>query len=483
MKKMRIFALILLAVLLASCGAPASDAPTSADTAAVTESSAAVETELTPLLPADLSFDGKSFVFGVVDNPNARNLLVMEEMTGEVLNDAQYSVISSANEALNVSISQHILTNGYPAAGSLIPIIAAGDDAVQVANVYCVDVTTLLVGGYIRNYADIPYIDLEKPWWDSSVNESLTLAGIRYAAIGDLSISTHDLTYCLLFSKKLAGDFGLESPYDLVSSGKWTMDNMAVLAEAVLTDVNGDGVQDENDLYGYLSHTKMALPGFWIGAGEKSIEIDDKGIPYIAMDDERFVNVINKIFAVTWDNGVRYTKASTETPDVPLLYRQMFTSDKSLFLDCSLFWISTLRDMESDFGILPYPKYDEAQDSYHARVSYYMPPVIPVTSADDALVGSVLEEANYLAYRSVKPAYYEISLKGKYSRDEDSEQMLDMIFNSRVIDLGDTLLCAQIRDGFMTTLYKSGKPDLASKLEASRPAIQKTIDDMIAALP
>ena len=156
-----------------------------------------------PDLPEGLGFEGADFTFGVVVNTNARNAILMEEMTGEVLNDAQYTTVAETNEALNVKIGEYTMTTGYPAANGIIPLITAGDDVVQVANVYCVDAPTLMGKGYARDYAEIPYIDLTKPWWDNGVNESLSLVGFRYSAIGDLSISTHDLTYILLFSAAL----------------------------------------------------------------------------------------------------------------------------------------------------------------------------------------------------------------------------------------------------------------------------------------
>lgn len=226
--KKKLMSAILAALLLASSFSmfSCSDGGSTEETTATDTPSAAEEvveetepeTEvIKPDLPEDLSFSGSTFTFGVVDNANARNFLVMEELTGEALNDAQFSVIEDAQEQLDITITQHVLTNGYPAAGSLTPLIAAGDDTIQVANVFCVDTTTLLTGGQILGYKDVPYIDLEKPYWDQSVNNELMLGDMRYAAIGDLSISTHDLTYILLFNKQSITDFGMDNPYDLVN--------------------------------------------------------------------------------------------------------------------------------------------------------------------------------------------------------------------------------------------------------------------------
>lgn len=483
--KQRIISAILLAAMmiagLISC-AEAADEKTqeAADVSAANEEETEAETEITPDIPSDLKFDGASFVFGTVENPNARNSLIMEEITGEVLNDAQYQVIENTSDALDVAISQNVMTKSYPAAAALIPFITAGDDEIQVANVFCVDATTLMSKGYIQDYDRIDYIDLEKPWWDSKVNDSLVFAGMRYAAIGDLSISTHDLTYALVFNKAMIEDNTLDNPYELISSGKWTMDKMSDMMVAVLNDVNGNGKSDKEDVCGYVAANKMILPGFWIGAGERTIELDEEGIPALAVTDERFIDVFNKVFEITYDNNAHFVTATDM--DVPTDARKMFTNNQSLFMDCSLFYVEKLRDMDTDFGVIVYPKFDENQSDYHSRVSYYMPPVIPMSTEQYTLIGAVLEMSNYYASRQVRPAYYEICLKGKYARDEESIEMLDVILGNRVVDLGDTLFCADIRDGFMVQMYDQNNRDIVSTAAKKEKGIDRTITKMVEAV-
>ena len=474
----RTFSLALcLLLLLTACGDTENTTPETA--AAVEDTVESVETAEVPDLPSDLSFDGAAFTFGVLDNPNARNPIVMEELTGEALNDAQYNTINSAAETLNVVIGEYLIEENYPATNTIRSIVAAGDDVIQVANLYCAAAPVMLVDGYAADYNTVPYIDLTKSYWDQSVNASLTLGDMRYAAIGDLSITTHDLTFILLFSKEQITQNNLESPYDLVGDGKWTMDAMQQMMETVTADVNGDGKYDAEDNYGYLATIKNVLPSFWIGASEITISLNDKGIPEMSMNDERFINVIDRIFTMTYDNNARFLSKKAE--DVNEENINMFQENKGLFMDCSLFWVGALRDMETDFGIIPYPMYDEAQGEYYARVSYFMPPIIPITNQNLELTGAVLEMTNYLAKQSITPAYYEISLKGKYSRDEESVEMLDLIFDHRVIDLGDTIFCPDVRDGFFSNMYSTNKRDLVSTVQKNEAKIQSTIDNMVSA--
>lgn len=479
-------ALLLAAVMLfASCSSVSvedtektevsSESNTQVTIDAVTEETDE-DTIKAPELP---EFNGETFTFGIVDNVNMRNTIVIEELNGEALNDARFETLINTNDELNISIAELVLTNGYPSASSLMPFITAGDDTIQVANVFCVDALTLMSKAYIRDYSVLENIDLTNPWWDKSVNEALTFAGMRYGAIGDFSISTHDLTYILLFSDKLVTDNNLESPYSLVWEGRWTMDKMAEMMESVLRDANGNGKRDEGDIFGYLSHYKMVLPGFWVGAGERTLEVDpETNIPALAIEDERFMNIFNKVFEITYDNEARF-KIANEECDCPIGYRNMFANDQALFLDSSFFYAGTLREMENDFGIIPYPKYDENQEKYYARVSYFMPPVIPVTNENVSLTGAVLEEINYQAKLKITHAYYEVSLKGKYARDPESIEMLDMIFANRFVDLGDSLFCVEIRDGFMRDMYNANDRNLASKLKTQSKMIGKIIEKAV----
>ena len=146
----------------------------------------------------------------------------------------------------------------------------------------------------------------------------------------------------------------------------------------------------------------------------------------------------------------------------------MFSEGKALFMDMSFFFIEELREMETDFGIIPYPKYDENQSSYATRLCYYMPAVVPITITGERLDrAGVMLEALACEYASnVVPAYYEIALKTKAARDEESQGMLDIIFNNRVIDLGDSTFCGELRDGAMRQLFDSKKNTLASRAKS-----------------
>ncbi len=468
--------LLLLCAGLISCGEAASTpVETSADTAAATEAVTETETEfLYKDDLGDITFGGVEFRIRTIENANVHSYVDVAEESGEVYDDSLYKRNRKIEERFDIKIVETIAEDKSAPVRTLIQ---AGDDAFELGVLRCDDAMFFYTDGLTHSISDIPNIDLTKPYWASKLNESLTIDGKQYVAIGDYDINVLDLTYALAFNKQMVSDYDMESPYQLVGDGKWTMDAMLSMMTEVLSDINGDGVMDVNDRWGFLSHSKQVSPNFWIGAGEMSILKDENDIPYINMTSERFVNVFNKFYTITWDAETWFSKTIGDY-DVPTDNIQIFSEGRSMFMDVSFFHINNLRDMETDFGILPYPKYDEAQSEYYSRVSYYWANIIPVTNSKLDMTGAILEALNCESANYVVPAYYEIALKTKYSRDEESAAMLDLIFENRVVDLGDTVLCASIRDGFIAQMFKSNKRDIASQVAKKEKTIQRQFDKM-----
>jgi hypothetical protein len=61
---------------------------------------------------------------------------------------------------------------------------------------------------------------------------------------------------------------------------------------------------------------------------------------------------------------------------------------------------------------------------------------IPTGGDDDERTSTIIEALAYGGYKYITPAYYDIALKSKYARDEESSEMLDIILAGRSADLG-----------------------------------------------
>ncbi|MCI8387190.1 MAG: hypothetical protein HFE63_01835 [Clostridiales bacterium] len=423
-----------------------------------------------------MKFPGETFTFLVYSNAAAHNEMTTDEQNGDTLNDAIYQRKMRTEERLGCNIEEIVSEDGE-IANTFRTSVMSGTDEFNVANVRCTDALTFWEDGLTISVADLPYVDITKNYWNKSFNDSLTLSGQQYIAIGDMNISTHDLTYALLFNKQLIEDYSLESPYDLVRDGKWTSSKMAEMMKVVTNDLNNNGEQDESDMYGYVANGKQVLPNFWIAAGELSVTKDENDLPKLNLESERFYDVFIKTFEIMYDDANWYTKFD-QSQDVPPNSISIFSENRALFMDCSLKSIEAMRSMETDFGIIPYPKFDEAQDRYYSRVSYYNAPIVPKSLQPEKydFTGAVLEYFNYESSITVIPAYIDVALKAKGTRDDESLEMLELIFESRMVDIGDTTLCGDIRDGAMSNLFNRNNRDLASKIPSLETVVKKYIE-------
>ena len=87
--------------------------------------------------------------------------------------------------------------------------------------------------------------------------------------------------------------------------------------------------------------------------------------------------------------------------------------------------------MKDSYGMIPFPKLDESQANYmalvHDSTTLYC---IPVTVQNIEMPCAVLEAMCAENYRTVTPAYYEVALKVKYTQDDISSQIIDMIHDN-----------------------------------------------------
>lgn len=474
----KLTSILLLSLILAETAACGSTSPDTPDNTNPTDTTSSDVTTGDPAsvcdIPDDVKFDGETFTFAIYENASTNNHMLVDEEDGDTMNDAIHKRRRMTEERFGITLEELVFDDS--AAKFRAPIMA-GDNSYDIGNIRCTDALSFWQDGIITPVSELPYVDIDKSYWNRSFNDSLTLCHQQYIAIGDMLTSTHDLTYALTFNKKLADNYNIGDIYSLVRDGKWTFDQMLAMMKTATQDANGDTIMDENDNYGYSAHAKQVLPGFWIAAGEMSVKKDENDLPYLAMGEERFTNVWNKVFDMTYGAGT-YFKPDGNF-DVTDDQRKLFTNNQLLFMDCSFYYAQLLRSMETDFGIIPYPKYTEDQSRYYSRVSYYNAPVIPISNNRLELVGAVLEYFNWASAETVIPAYYDTVLHGKVVRDEDSREMLDIIFDARVVDIGDTTLCANIRDGVVFDMFKKENSNLSSKL----PSLEKVIDKFLSKMP
>lgn len=488
MKSMHLRAISLLVILvmaasmlLISCGGGGGDNTAPASDTAQTQSEAAETTRVAANLP-ERDFNGETFTFygRIYEGAWTAIDIIAEEADGELVNDAILERTNYIEDTYNVSLAV-IKSDSNQVASQLKTVIAAGDasfDAI-VCDVY--DSGALAIEGMLYDLNDIEYIDLEQTWWSHMMNGSLSIGFKNYYATGDIFIVDNKGTRVFFFNKNMVEEFNLDSPYDLIFDGVWTVEKYMALNEAVGGDINGDNkITREDDRFGTMAQTTLGSV-LYFAAGELLTAKDEDDIPYIACNSDRALSVMNgiseKIAGSTAISCSGETKINSLYPD-NLVY---FQEGRVLFAPEVLLHIETMRGCEVDIGIIPPPKYDEDQDAYHCYADGWCVNVvsIPVTNIEPDKIGFLLEAMAADSLNNLTPAYYEVALTDKFVRDVESVKMLDLILDSVSMDNANIFAWAGIEGTISSAIYNGGA--IASTIESKLSSLQAAIDKTVAA--
>ena len=474
---------MLLALLMtaSACGQTPSDTENSSDPVnANTPEVEETETELKDAVPENLTFGGADFTLLAAELYGAPSLV--EGTTGEAYNDAIYKMELNTESRLDVKISEVL----DPAMNTTaVELVAANDTTYDAFSMTDKDATTVAKQGIFYPMADIPYVALDQIYWGDGLSESLSLKGKYYFAISSFNMYSIERTAIVLMNEAVAARHQIKVPWDEVFSGKWTQDMYAAYDNIATNDVNGDGVMDEKDSYTFGTSDVRDVPEkFLYASGMKLVDIDEDGLPYCSFyGSEKFIDIMEYARNISYGPDCLFG-TTCETANTAIN-----SSEKMFIYDRELFSISEFRNlnnadlyrnMESDFSILPMPKYDEAQDRYYSRTCNTIFSLVPVTATDLDKAGAVLEAMSFEGYKTVLPAYKETAMKNKVARNQESADAIQIIYDTRVLDLAKLYLPAHFDTKIFTPL-KAGN-SIVTMFEEQRNVIETSINDLVAAL-
>jgi len=281
-----------------------------------------------------------------------------------------------------------------------------------------------------------------------------------------------------VFNKKLAADYGIENLYDTARQGKWTLDKLYELMVTTTADLNGDGLyRIQDDQFGFAAENY----GGWmlaVASGNRLAALDADGLPYMTVVTEKAVNDYERIKKILYDATNRASVDSTDN------HERVFADGRYFLTIGMLSQFTALRAMEEDFGIIPTPKQDESQKDYITTISPWVSRFLamPSTCGNPDMVGAVLDALSRESTNTVMPAYYDNLLNNKIARDEESVEMLKMIFDSVIYDIGSVFNWGGIWDA-QHAFITSKNEDFAGYYEKTEgkvtAALEKTIETML----
>lgn len=436
--------LLLLCAILTSCSGAETPETTKTDdpfTETTPAETVTTETGIHDDLPNDLDFAGETVSF--LYREEIANEFYTAELNGDVVNDALYNSRTGVEDRLNAKVHA-ILKPGHLSdvrqsyMQDIIKAVTAGESVYDWVDLMIGNASVMLQNGIFQDISSNVYIDLTKPYYLNGIVENMSFDGKTYFLSGDASLGYLKCTYCYYVNLQTAGNYGIDI-YDIVRNGKWTIDKCIELTELSSADLNSDGIYDETDQLGFISHDFNHPKGYLSSLGSDMYIRDENGAWKFSFGSDRDATMCDKLYALFHDTAGFYAYGGTNAvPEQLAGYNALSNKFKaggilgiSAEMDDA---VSQYRDMEDPYGIIPYPKLDEAQEEY-CSVSRNTHNSFSLTtmSKNPEMAGAVMEALSAANYNNVLPAYFETALKTKYSESSETAQMFDLVRESTTL--------------------------------------------------
>lgn len=422
----------------------------------------------------DTDCEGKEFRLFAFDK--MEKFFFADEQDGEIINDSIYTANKTVEERFNTDIV-FVDSGGDDVShnNAIKASILANDNTFEVAeNHDSLSGASAMEGLYLNLY-EIPYLNFEKPWWPSNAVSSLTFMEQMYVGSSNMSYKGFHFTRVLFFNKALIEDYNLLEPYQYVFDGSWTLDLMIGITKDIYKDLNGDTKVDKNDLFGYMANNPSYC--YLEAFGINSIEKTDNEL-VLAINNEKTVMMFEKMYSLIFESAggimVNYSESAN-----------LFGEGHAVYVFGELgHAVETLRYTDVNYGIIPLPKLDETQENYlSAYTDRFF--VVPVNSQDLEFIGLMLEAMSAEGYKKVIPAYYEVALKQKFTYDDESVQILELINKVRILDFA--FVYCNYFNGIVNDLLNPLKPSkdfssLYAKREKTLASNVLKVSDIFVAL-
>lgn len=459
-----LLAALMLTASLASCKKKNNDPDEGTQKTTVATS----EGEKGANLP-DVDYNNYNFVVLVRNNDQAAGDVWVESTTEDDVVTSVWMRNQYLKDTFNVTLSvkRSTMSNDDTTALKDIQSNACDYDLIATHGRSAMDYAVNNCG---YNWYNLPYVDLSADWWCRGAVDSWTVDGRVFCMVGDLSYMNVGQAMCMYFNKKILSDNNIEYPYQLAIDDKWTLEQMKKIA---LDCYNG--MDNKTGTFSLADDSFAHVTGGWRGpmqmlysTGYKIVEGNKVGEFRLGVYNQITQNAYEEYL----DNflGTSACDASDAGYDT---MQKAFKENRVVFYD------DLLEDSKEfdgvDFGIMPWPKSDENVYDYPTMVNAFSNSfVVPITTTNAERTSVILEAMAYYGYKNTIPTYFDQVLSYKYSPDSQSTQMLQMIRQALVYDLGYYYVVGEVSNlGRTMYLMKSARSMSALYQSDAKAALNK----------
>ena len=428
-------------------------------------------------LDRDLKFENEEIrIYSRARSWFAKEMTVEPDEAVNAIHQSVYDRELYVEEALGIEITNKKETNeAYDAVTNTVQTLFEADtDLYDVIANNGLQSSATILRGYYYDFNDTAYIDTTMPWYNQDLIQSSTVYDQLYCLNGYVTLSSYQMGLVMFYNQMLLDRYhnGVNL-YDEVDNKTWTLDRLNELVSGVYSDENANNQRDESgDLFGLAFNNVVCMWSFWSSCDLKTLAQDENGVPYFYVDEERALSAIEKLCTLYHDNNGALTMTHVTGNDGEFeTCMQNFSSDLYLFAHLRLLSVESeyFTNMESAYGILPPPLLDSDQGRYAVGLHDQFTLLYLMGTMDESkldVAGAFIELMSWYSYCYTIDAYAEVALKGRYSRDEDSRRMIDIIVNGVVLEPGEIWngITGFYGAHFLNETVKTNQPGAISRL-------------------
>lgn len=454
----RIFAFLLVCLMLlalVACGGEDTSKAESNETVSTDTSSDVSDAEIvySAVIPEGFDYFKEEYIV-LTTATNLDNVKTPEfgynsdELESSVLNDAIANRNLKVEQLTGVKIVEDIVVDGNRMqSGEMVKHVqtqvngGTADFDLVSPSIYAT--AAIAKQGLFYDLNTVDNMQLTSEWWDTFLAEEAAIDGKLFFITGDIGKGSRGSLTAVYFNKETVRELDLGDPYQLVRDKQWTLDTVLTWSKKISQDLDNDGVINYKDKFG-MGGQNDNVWAFFYGSGETISSKNENGRPIITIKNDRSTAVVDKIAEIVTNKDYFinandfFGAEGTESPAT--LLSKAFSEGRSLFFCENLNNVEDLRNMEFDFGILPTPLYDENQERYYSLLNCWVGNAFGIATSltpDEADLSAVVFNALSAEGKNlVMPAYIETTLKGQRFRDDESREMLDIIFENIGCDIG-----------------------------------------------
>jgi len=456
-RSLRIFALLLallmvLATFVGCKGDESSDDPSVTTTTAGgggeggEDATTTVDRYISKLPDKNFGGEIEYRVYGV-DGGNLTQFnsieIARDTLTGDVIGDAVYTRNEALRQKYGFRVKQDLATS---APTKILSHYTSGVDVYDTVMYHTKNLIQHAQQGYLLDLNVVPHINLEHGSWNQQANTELTIKGKTFLAYNDFLLQARERTFFIMYNRDLFHSYeeyqGVYIEDEYVDKGTWTIAKFYEIAsDNFSADLNGGGINEIQDQWAITCDGKNIGQQFAYGGGYRLGRNND-GIIELVPLDERMLDIVSQAFTATLDPNLNLQCVPNLAGSNARTGIDTFTEGRSLFLsDFPSSYDIGLKNIDFEFGILPYPKYDAGQESYYTQFGWQHAATcaIPYMVGNTENAGFFLEAITEASTKTTLEAYYETKCKLHMSYDQRCAYMLDILFGSVVFDIAAIL--------------------------------------------